>query len=272
MINPKTIIEKLLFSTVKINIGIDTGTGFFFDFKLSNQEIIHTIITNRHVVEGATEVTFWVHKGIKDAQQNYIPSGGFEELKLPLMPPENLIFHPNKTIDLCAIVIDTLLNTKQQQGINIFYYPLTEDFIPKEAELKELNAVEDIFMFGYPNGLWDYCNNLPLIRKGITSSHPAVDFCGYSQTVIDAACVTGSSGSPVLLIREETYKPTLGTFIRDSPILLGILAEGPLDTAKESPNNQLVSPNQLVMHLGYIFKAREINSLGNAVKEKWKDD
>ena len=40
----------------------------------------------------------------------------------------------------------------------------------------ELSAVEEILMIGYPNGLWDAVNNYPLIRRGVTASHPAVDF------------------------------------------------------------------------------------------------
>jgi len=57
-------------------------------------------------------------------------------------------------------------------------------------------------MIGYPNGLWDHVNNLPLIRRGITASHPGVDYQiegqnGPGVTVIDMACFPDSSGSPV---------------------------------------------------------------------------
>jgi hypothetical protein len=278
MINPTTASEKLLFSTVRIEseigTGIGTGTGFFFDFILPNQQRISTIITNNHVIEGASIGTFWVHQSVMDGQ-NYIPSGLSEQVQLPLMRSWWLVSHPNPTIDLCAIVVNPLLKNAQQQGIEVYYQPLNEDFILTDTQLEELSAVEDIFMFGYPDGLWDYVNNFPLIRRGITSSHPAVDFCGQSITVIDAACFPGSSGSPVLLIREETYKNKLGIFIRDYPILLGILAKGPFQTVKgkiEVPglpaNNQIVSVSQLMMHLGYIIKAREIKSLGEAVKTR----
>ena len=35
-------------------------------------------------------------------------------------------------------------------------------------------------MVGYPIGLWDEVNNMPLVRKGITSYHPSMDFEGKS--------------------------------------------------------------------------------------------
>src|SRR3954471_785314 len=82
-----------------------------------------------------------------------------------------------------------------------FIRSIDPSIIPSDAQLQELSAVEEILMIGYPNGLWDAVNNYPLIRRGVTASHPAVDFDvnGVPTTVIDAACFPGSSGSPVVL-------------------------------------------------------------------------
>src|ERR1700736_1715142 len=85
-------------------------------------------------------------------------------------------------------------------------------------------------MVGYPNGLWDEANNYPLIRRGITASHPAVDFQikGVATTVIDAACFPGSSGSPVILHNTGTYSDKKGnTVIGSRTMLLGVLFSGP---------------------------------------------
>lgn len=38
--------------------------------------------------------------------------------------------------------------------------PFDESLIPSEAQLKELSAIEDIVMVGYPDGIWDSFNNL----------------------------------------------------------------------------------------------------------------
>lgn len=79
-------------------------------------------------------------------------------------------------------------------------------------------------MIGYPNGIWDSVNNMPIIRKGITATHPRLNYNGRKKFMIDAACFHGSSGSPVLLFNTGTYatkdgNTTIGTRI----MLLGIL-------------------------------------------------
>lgn len=139
--------------------------------------------------------------------------------------------------------------------------------------LEELSAVEDVLMVGYPIGLWDEINNLPLIRRGITATHPAVDFCGNSIGVIDAACFPGSSGSPVLIVNEGMYKVKTGTVIGSRIIFLGVLSAGPQMTAEGQiviqgiPTiNQPISLTRLMIHLGYIVKAKEIITLGEHVK------
>jgi hypothetical protein len=54
-------------------------------------------------------------------------------------------------------------------------------------------------MVGYPISLWDSVNNLPLLRRGITATHPKIDYRGKPEFLIDAAVFPGSSGSPVYL-------------------------------------------------------------------------
>lgn len=72
-------------------------------------------------------------------------------------------------------------------------------------------------MIGYPIGLWDDVNNLPLIRKGITSIHPAIDFRGRSIGVADLACFHGSSGSPILIANEGMYGTKTGASLGNEP-------------------------------------------------------
>jgi hypothetical protein len=130
-------------------------------------------------------------------------------------------------------------------------------------------------MVGYPNGLWDAVNNYPLIRRGITASHPAVDFDvdGAATTVIDAACFPGSSGSPVLLHNAGTFSDKKGnTTVGSRTMLLGALFSGPvmqqdgkivirnIPTAVES-----VAQVNMMLNLGYIAKAKELAALSAAV-------
>lgn len=40
----------------------------------------------------------------------------------------------------------------------------------------------------YEIGLWDELNNFPIIRNGITVSHPVLNFNGKSIGIVDMAC------------------------------------------------------------------------------------
>jgi len=54
-----SISEQLCYCTVRIECKNDigqtsTGTGFFFSFKISDNETIPIVVTNKHVVNGMT--------------------------------------------------------------------------------------------------------------------------------------------------------------------------------------------------------------------------
>lgn len=67
-----------------------------------------------------------------------------------------------------------------------FYIALTKELIPNFEQLSNLRAIEDITMIGYPTGLWDRVNNLPIVRKGITATHPNINYNGIEEILIDA--------------------------------------------------------------------------------------
>lgn len=175
--------------------------------------------------------------------------------------------HPDDSVDLCAMPLKATLIAAEKQGIALFFRALDETYIRTDAELEELDAIEDVLMFGYPNALWDAVNNLPLIRRGITSSHPAIDFNGTSDTTIDIACFPGSSGSPVLIVDSAYSRDKKGNidFTKLRVILLGVLYAGPTFTkegeiiVRDIPTSVVPVPvTSMMMHLGYIVKAKEI--------------
>jgi hypothetical protein len=144
------------------------------------------------------------------------------------------------------------------------------------TQLEEPNAVEEVLMVGYPNGLWDAKNNFPLMRRGITASHPAVDYDvnGGATTVIDMACFPGSSGSPVFIYDNGSYVDKKGNVNLGASrtILLGVRYSCPTIQAdgsiviKDIPTvNTPVPQLNLMMNLGYIIKAGELKELARAV-------
>ena len=54
-------------------------------------------------------------------------------------------------------------------------------------------------MIGYPRGIYDEANNLPIVRRGITATSMGRDYNSKPEFMIDMACFPGSSGSPVFM-------------------------------------------------------------------------
>ena len=226
MIEPVTATEHMMYATARI-VGLNaagnafrTGTGFFYELPVAadDDRRVPILVTNKHVVEGVAKAQFVIHTNSTGGQK---PDG-----KATVVSQlSDWVPHPDPKIDLCALPVGGTLNQAKA-----FYRSLGPSIIPSDAQLEGLGAVEEILMIGYPNGLWDSVNNYPLMRRGITASHPAIDFQvdGVATTVVDIACFPGSSGSPVVLHNAANYADKKGnTVIGSRTMFLGVLYSGP---------------------------------------------
>jgi hypothetical protein len=279
MFEPKTIAEKIVYSTVRITAettsGTSRGTGFFYNYPVKDsEEVVPVIITNKHVIGDSKSQSFLINlhdprKGDKNPTSNLtinlsasgLSNGWFE--------------HPDAHVDLCCLPI-AQIQKAIAPPLEPFYIPLSG--ASTEADLQCLDAVEDVIMVGYPNGLWDHINNLPLVRKGTTASHPGVDYKiegqdGPGVTVVDMACFPGSSGSPVFVYNNGAYADKQGvTTIGSRAIFIGVLFSGPLmrDSGeiiiKNIPTKAVpVAELKLMINLGYVIKPKELVALGKSM-------
>lgn len=275
---PLGIIEQLTHSTVRIeavlaNGNVATGTGFFMNLLQREDQAVPVIVTNKHVVAGAQVGRFHLTLALEDGSPNIgnhqlFEVNNFEQQCIP---------HPEVEVDLTAFPIGPLLNQMREAGVTLFYIPMLTDLIPKDEERAELSAMEDIVMIGYPNGIWDAKNNMPVIRKGITATHPNTPWNGNDEFLTDIASFPGSSGSPVLLANIGGYIDNRGnTYMGQSRIkLLGVHYAGAMHTAAgeieivTAPTNNVPVPiTQIPNNIGVVINSSRILSLEAEVERR----
>ena len=155
----------------------------------------------------------------------------------------------------------------KQEGEEVFFIPLETSLIPNAEQIDDLLGIEEIIMIGYPNGLWDETHNKPIIRKGITASHPKFNYNGKKEFLIDAACFPGSSGSPVFILCEGAFTTKSGGLYGGTKFfLLGTLYAGPQHTVTGqivvTPINNLPTIyTSIPNNLGFVIKSERILEL-----------
>ena len=265
---PLSPAEALMHTTVRLECHLkngktSTGTGFFFIFKIDDNAHIPVIVSNKHVIDSSVRGSFVLTKADKN---NEPLIGQIERVELENFESQ-WIKHPDKHVDLAVFPIAPLIKIAQSKGIEFFTPPLSEDLIPTTEKYADLSGIDNITMIGYPNGIWDEKNNLPIVRRGVTATNPKYDYNDLPMFVIDCACFPGSSGSPVLIFDQGGYMDARGNMNIGSSrvLLLGTLFAGPQHLAEgeikviDVPlQNIPISLSKIPNNLGFVVKAEKI--------------
>lgn len=264
-----TLSEQLIATTIRIesfdSLGNQsTGSGFIYRFLEKTDRPtpreLSCLITNKHVIQGADLIRLRI---TIDDDSARIPT-----IHVPVeVSPSDFILHPSEDIDLCLLPIGPIQHSLASQGKTHYRMEVLPSHLIDEEFEKTLSAIESITMVGYPIGLWDAKNNLPICRKGITATHPAIDYNGRPEVVVDMACFPGSSGSPVFLHHEGLFLDKGGRMMGGKTMkLLGVLYAGPQYQANGEikivnvPTVALpIAQTSIPTNLGFVIKAREIN-------------
>jgi len=277
-----TAAEKITFATLPITtvnaFGRPTGTatGFMFGFLLNLHAdwYVPALVTNRHVLNGASsvDVVFTREKGpgepaVGDPFSIRIPAAG-------------TIYHPNPQIDLAILPLGGVIEDLRKSGNPVFYTFVEPSLIPNGEAWKKLNAIERVVMAGYPKGLRDKVNNQPIVRSGITATHPALDFNGLPEFLVDMPCFEGCSGSPVFILEEGfvANPRTGGIAVGGNRIFfLGVQHAIPkakdamkLEVLPSDDHPKVIPVYESYLNLGFIIKSSALHDFDPIIQSRLK--
>lgn len=243
--------EMIMFSTVQITMhedggGLSTGTGFLVQAPVPQKpgHGVICLVTARHVLrEGSGKISCKLHccDPADPTNVNLKASITIE----PSVHGNTFYGHDDPDVDVAALNMSLL----RAQAPDIFWLPLTPDsFANFETDL--MAPTMQIMFVGYPAGLHDERNNLPIVRMGHIATLPRVDFDDRPVFLIDAEVFGGSSGSPVLGKIGGGWK------------LMGLVVEGYNLKAKverAAKKQHLVARQHL--GIGVVFKVKAISEV-----------
>lgn len=266
-----TLFEQLIYSVIQITMLDENGTprgtasGFIGSFCDNPDKKTHVpvIVTNRHVLSNCNKISVVFTR----ATESNEPDRG--HTVSAVISTAQSVFHPDIKTDLAVLPLAQTFYKLDKEGAFPFFRYLPLSLIPSSEEWEQFDAIEEVIMAGYPRGIRDPVNNLPILRRGITATHPSYNFNGTPEFLVDMPCFEGCSGSPVFIIQQGAiFDPRKNSVNigKDRIFLLGVQHAIPLSQAVGSlellPSEQpSIVPKPVVpmyLNLGYIVKSTEL--------------
>ena len=262
-----TAAEHFFFMTARIETERSVGTGFVFEHKWKCPETGSELtgmflVTNKHVIANADKGTIRFTLRTDDGSGPEL--GRWYGVNIARRRWKWWAGHPVEDVDIAVFPLNPIFTTMSERGVNPFFSCVDAKLLPENSPFGNLNALERILFVGYPNGVYDATNNLPVIRSGITATHPGVDYEGRPSFLIDASVFPGSSGSPIFAYDRGAWLSGTSDWTVGSErvVFLGVLAsvlyresDGSLEFRDIPTATQAVPVNREMIDLGVVYKA-----------------
>jgi hypothetical protein len=192
----QTLFERLFFTTVRIEATTASGdhscgTGFFYGIEVGPDRVVQLLVTNKHVVEDARRVMLWFIAA-EDSERQQPKLGNLHRIDIS-DPGELFVGHPDQKIDVAVGPISGVLEELRRKGHYCFFRNFNPSLALSDEDGELLDALEKVTFLGYPNGLHDLANGMPIARQGITATPISVNYGGEPVFLIDASVFPGSS-------------------------------------------------------------------------------
>jgi hypothetical protein len=277
-----TDVEFLAHNTVRIEAVLadalnSVGTGFLYQFSSSDGTPVPALVTNAHVLQDAQKIRLLFNPR---GQDNNVDLGA-NKLEYVISEFQNGWFrHPNPDIDLAFITMNAIVADMERNGTLPLATFHRRENLPRAEEWSRLTALEDVVIVGYPDDIWDRVNNFPVFKRGVTATHPKIDYEGRPEFLVDAAIYPGSSGSPVFLYKREKvmwgHELNLGL---DKPRLAGIIyavfrhrEEGKMERIPIPTVKNKVPVMSIPNNLGLAIKSTELDGFIPVIDKKLEEE
>ncbi|WP_433875219.1 S1 family peptidase [Sinomonas atrocyanea] len=272
MVRPpvETIADQLFYTTVFIEAFAHesrlTGTGFIISYPAENGLKRPILITNKHVLNEAQQVAFTMPAEDGAGQ----PASRGTRMVVTDFSSRTWVGHPEAQVDIGAMFFAQILDAMNENGAPPFYRGFGPEQLVTQETANSLDAIEQVTMIGYPNGLFDQSSWLPIARRGQTATPIFNDYNDLPAFLIDASVFPGSSGSPVVLYDRGTFTTRDGTtHIGTRMAVLGVVAS--VHTRQVNGVVRLVNAGVAtfddMIDLGIVFKASAIQETVLALHE-----
>jgi Trypsin-like peptidase domain len=262
-----SLAENLFFTTVRIDTvaddgGSGSGTGFLYAHRISDTQHAIFVVTNKHVVDGMRTGSLTFHQ--KKDEKPHLGNG----FRIDIQDwPQAWFGHPSPDVDIAVMPFRPIeAHVKQQNNVDLFYRCVDTSMLPTSEQLSQFDAIESVTFIGYPNGIWDKTNLLPVARRGTTATPLTVDFEGTPRFVIDASVFGGSSGSPVFIFNQGMYTDRRGNTVVASRLLfVGVVTAvffrtelNQIIAVPVPTQSRPMAQQREMIDLGIVFKAATV--------------
>lgn len=250
--------QQLLSTAIRIECEYEsnlkiTATGFIGSFS-HNQKVLDFLVTNKHVIskeeQKLKKTTFYLpfySIGIPyDGYNHSAKTSSIETYKVCLSGDFiNVFQYIEGKEDVCSIYLGGLIQEiledikinrkKAAEAVFQIINFKTEDALATGPYQRAITPLSEsptlssqIQMIGYPLGLYDTTNNLPISRIGNLASDPLANYKDKGEYLINIPLYEGSSGSPVFMVKEKNDSKKI--------FFVGIAYGGPQDNMSKLLN------------------------------------
>ncbi len=181
---------------IGVSDGTDTqwaGTGFMYGYgvgpKDGKPQMRTFLVTNKHVLEGLNSVILRFETS----------SGRSSEFNISLLQNGKSIWtgHSDPEIDVAVIPVNGDFLEQQLGQVNVFS-DHADCLVLNSPIANHLSEGDSIFLLGFPLGLVDKIENLPIVRGGTLARFKDCKAGRTKYFLIDSQNFPGNSGGPVL--------------------------------------------------------------------------